>query len=111
MANTKILALDLDGVIFSFNKTYAEVFKEKFNIIIPPETSEYPDEWNYEEKFATKAQIDQVWKWINTEGSYRFWRFMPTYDGAKTFLDKAMEKFDDVYFVTSRSGDRAKIAT
>lgn len=107
----RILACDLDGVIFSFNNCYAELFKQKFGLSYPPETKEYPSVWNWEYPQCTKAQEDEVWKHINGVGNYQFWRFLPAYPDAKHFLNMAQQEFKQIYFVTARSGKECKRAT
>jgi hypothetical protein len=107
----KVLGLDLDGVIFQFNKSYCDLFKEKFNIEFPPETSLYPDTWNYELSKATVSQIDEVWEEINNGRNYDFWRNLQPYEGAQDFLDRANEYFDEIHFITSRTGKDCKVAT
>jgi hypothetical protein len=106
----KVLACDLDGVIFNFNDAYAEMFK-KYGINFPKESPEYPSMWDWEAELATPEQIKEVWKLINGPHSYQFWRFLTPYKGAKEFLALAQQNFDEVAFVTSRPGRDAKRAT
>lgn len=107
----KILACDLDGVIFKFNDSYAQLFKQKFGIEFPFECDQHPNVWNWETPHATKAQIDAVWNYIYNEGSYSFWRFLTPYPGAQEFIQRAQDHFNDIYFITARSGKDAKRAT
>jgi 5'(3')-deoxyribonucleotidase len=107
----KILACDLDGVVFQFNKSYCDLFWELFGIKFPAETSEYPDVWNYEAQLASQGQIEDVWHEINGVRNFHFWRHLPPYEGAQEFLKQAQEKFDDIYFITSRSGPECQRAT
>jgi hypothetical protein len=109
----RILACDLDGIIFKFNDSYRREIQRMYKIDIGEETNEYPNVWYYERAVGvTKEQESAVWDYINSEyGSYHFWRYMPVYDGAKEFLKAAQQTFYDIYFVTARSGPKAQEAT
>jgi len=107
----RVLGCDLDGVVFQFNKSYCDLFRQKFDIQFPSETSLYPYKWDYESELATKEQIDEVWKDIRGPQNYNFWRNLPVYEGAPEFLKLAHEQFDAVHYITARSGPRAKEAT
>lgn len=107
----KILACDLDGVIYAFNKSYIKLFKEMFDIRIPEETNDFPNKWNYELDYASKPQVDEAWHEINHRRNYHFWRFLPPYEDAQEFLTKAQKEFNEIHFITSRSGSDCKRAT
>jgi len=108
----RTLACDLDGVIFKFNDNYSNLIKRMTGIDIPPETAHYPETWYYErEAGVSKKQESEVWSYINGEGNYSFWRFLPAYDGAREFLEKAQQTFENVVFITARSGPKVQQAT
>jgi hypothetical protein len=109
----KVLACDLDGIIFNFNKPYTDWLNAKFKVSIPPDDHNYPNTWNYaiDGNFVTKDQEREFWKWAGGVGNYSFWRFLPVYPGAHNFLAAAQAMFDEVVFITSRPGTEVKRAT
>jgi hypothetical protein len=111
--NNKILALDLDGVIFNFNSSYISWLNTNFKAGIPPDGDNYPDTWNYatDGNYVTKEQEKEFWKYASGIGNYSFWRFLTTYPNAKEFLEKCQTHFSEVHYVTSRPGDDVKRAT
>jgi hypothetical protein len=111
--NQRILACDLDGVIFEFNRAYITWLNNKFKCQIPMPSDTYPDTWNYPEdgNYVTKEQTGEFWGWAADKGNYVFWRFLPAYPGAREFLRYANQKFHEIHFVTSRPGKDVKMAT
>ena len=109
----RVLACDLDGVIFDFNTPYINWLNHKFKSQIPQPSADYPDTWYYvtDGGHVTKEQEGQFWKWAAGEGNYQFWRFLPAYPGAKEFLAGAFDRYSDIYFVTARPGKDAKKAS
>lgn len=109
----RVLACDLDGVIFKFNDAYASLFKQFCGYTYPPETKEYPTSWYWEREHPKydPSHEQKIWQHINGPGNYSFWRFLPAYDGANEFLDNAQSTFNDIYFITARNGKDVKRAT
>lgn len=88
-----------------------DLFEARFGIKFPPISSSYPNEWSYEKKFATSEQIKEIWRMIENDYNYSFWRNLAPYDGAREFLAQAQNKFDKIVFITSRGGDSCQLAT
>lgn len=109
----RVLACDLDGVIFDFNAAYINEMNKRYNAGSPFASDTYPTTWYYltDGNYVTKEQDKEFWSWAANEGNYEFWTSLPSYPGAQEFLRRAFKNFNDVWFVTSRPGKRVKQAT
>lgn len=104
----RIIGVDVDGVLASFNKGYREALitasgRDLFRGETEPPCWDYAPHYGY-----TKAENDAAWKLIT--GSRSFWEGLTILPGAGDFLfalDCAVQ-FDHtparVYFITSRPG-------
>ena len=107
---TKILACDLDGVLFNFNKAYTKWLNDEFRCEIPPDDHYYPTTWHYptDDGHVTYKEEAQFWKWLDKGmNSYDFWANLPTYPDAGEFIKDAQDKFDEIVFITVRPGEGA----
>lgn len=98
----KRLGLDLDGVLFDFNTHFCNLAKSKFSVSHPPIDHTYPDRWDYQWDFITKAQNRELWNHI-IQVSPDWWYRCPTYPWSRDLLEAAYEHGDEIYFITARS--------
>ena len=105
-----IIGCDIDGVLANFNQSYIELLTKQTGIIFPYLSDTYPDVWDYDKAAGcTRQQLNTAWRTIK---SRTFWKDLEAYPGAVEFLAwLSSRQDDDVYFITSRPGDRAKEQT
>lgn len=103
--------VDLDGVCVDFNSAYIQLIKDITGKQLPTPGPDYPTCWNYAAKDGiTPEEDDKVWDHIKQAENY-FWAKLPAYPGTKdalgVLLDRRYEG-DEIYFITSRPGAKAK---
>lgn len=103
------IGIDIDGVLANFTPTYIELIKAvtgEDRFADPPVI----DTWTFERKVGyTAAQLDLVWRTIKRDRN--FWLSLPSMpqaDEAIKALDTLRIDGHDIYFITARSGVRAK---
>jgi uncharacterized HAD superfamily protein len=105
------IGIDLDGVLADFNTPFIALVEKHTGIKLPAPSATYPDVWDFHiAGGVTKAQASAMWEDIKT--SY-FWAKQQPVPGALEALKLvnalAQEPyFWNVYFITSRHGERAK---
>lgn len=106
------LGFDLDGVLADFNTAFIELIRQQTGIVLPRPSATYPDVWNYHVAGGvTPEQEIALW---NTIGHSQFWGTLHAYPETLEVLDKLTKlRFEghDIYFVTSRPGEKAKFLT
>lgn len=109
------LGVDLDGVLANFTDSYARYLTKETGIEFPTSSDEWPTEWDWEiASGVTKAQAKMVWDTHILGKGSRFWLGLKSIDGAGTALRRLNEltrEGHDVYFITHRMGDKAKLQT
>lgn len=111
------IVLDIDGVLADFNRDFIAFANRMHKVNIPtPNRDNWPNEWHYPNRWLTSKQLKETWDHIeNGAFNYQFWRFLPTYEWSRPFLQQLNvlqnEGKVDVWFVTSRPGPDVKRAT
>lgn len=106
------IGIDVDGILADFNTPFRELVKAQTGISLPEISSNYPDTWYYHKVGGVTNEQDKLlWKTIANDPC--FWENVPEYPDAIGFLERLKLDFyhDDIYFITSRSGDNAKKQT
>lgn len=108
-----IYGVDIDGILANFTDAYAELLTKASGVKFPKHSPDWPKVWYWERETPgiTKAIEQKVWNEIMTSD---FWAHLHALPGALetlNLLDHLAFKGDDVYFITSRPGKRAKYLT
>jgi len=111
----KRIGVDIDGCLADFLKSYISTMNLHAGIKMSPPNNDFPPEWNFEVGAGmTPDQISYVWKnYILHEGS-SFWETLSPLEHAKVTilrLNYLAKLGHDVYYLTHRSGDKAKFQT
>lgn len=106
------LGIDVDGVVADFVTGYTDLIRQKFGIRLPPRSDSYPDVWDFElAGGVTKAQRSELLEHIKS--TEFFGALYPenrrTFDALQRLSEATYHH--DVYFITQRSGARAKWLT
>lgn len=110
----RAIGLDVDGVLADFNESFIDrVIAVTGRDLFPPRPFDIPT-WAYPEYYGYTAQENEkVWTSIEQDDS--FWYDLNAYpDGevvSKYLADRLLRHDDDLYFITSRPGLRAKSQT
>ena len=104
------MAAIFDGVLAQFNNSYAALLAQQTGIIFPAESDEWPDTWYWDRK-AGVQKADETSAWKQIKSSDRFWFDLPPYPDVMEFLIWLKYFRQDTYFVTNRSGNKAKYQT
>lgn len=105
------IGVDVDGVLADFNTAFIRRVKDVTGRDLFPEGYE-PTTWNYPESLGyTREEVSKVWDHVTADPT--FWLNLSPYWDAMTVLERLRTEFgnDDVYFITSRPGVRAKAQT
>lgn len=108
-----IIGVDIDGVLANFTDAYAALLTAKTGIEFPKNSSSWPTEW-YWERAAGVNKADETAVWKDGILSTNFWANLPRLPLAEQTLDLLMLKRwegDQVYFITTRPGKKAKLLT
>lgn len=98
-------------MLADFNTAFIHLIKQHTGKQLPPVSDTFPDTWGYDKPHCTSAQSSAMWEEI--KNSY-FWLNLNPLPGAEATLDRlAQRQFagDNVYFITSRPGKKAKLLT
>jgi 5'(3')-deoxyribonucleotidase len=108
------IGIDVDGVLADFNSSFINrVTSTTGRDLFPPRPFDIPC-WDYPEYYGyTREETSQVWETIKSDRF--FWQNLPTYPTTLYDLFTLAARFeghdDDLYFITSRPGIRAKRQT
>lgn len=92
------IALDLDGVVYEWQRTYCYMLRSYFDLDIPP----YNEWWN---KWDSQLQWGEPWmhEWIWTQGIERgLFRYGHMVKDARITLERLASKEHDFVIVTHR---------
>jgi hypothetical protein len=105
-SKSKVLMLDCDGVIFNFCAGVHNLAKELFNkeLVTHHRCARTWEAWS---EPLTKAETNIVWTHVKT--SKTFWFTLPPIINVDDFA--MLNTFNDVYYVTAREGDTARLQT
>jgi hypothetical protein len=105
------IGFDVDGILADFSSSYRRLLKEVTGrALVTPEQALNPTTWYWEREAGyTKAEEDAVWERINRSGT--FWLELGVLPGGERLRNSSVEKFHDLYFITSRSGVDCKWQT
>jgi 5'(3')-deoxyribonucleotidase len=98
------LGIDMDGVLADFIKSFNELVKVHFGIVLPDPA----ETWDYHKALMTSAQRNKAWDIMKTTPFYG--TILPL-DGAIDAIDRLNRltyKGNEVYFITSRPGAMTK---
>src|SRR3990167_8320586 len=111
MPNQRIIGLDCDGVLADFNRDYIELIVARTGKDLFPARPFTITTWEYPELYGySRTEIKKVWHDIITDDS--FWARLLPYSDARQFLDDLWDlDHDNVYFITQRPGQTAKVQT
>lgn len=101
------IGLDVDGVLANFDEAYQKVLCEVSGKVLPEGFE--ADRWDWEDGAGfTKDDLDKAWRLINNTS---FWYDLNPLPRIWEVLVRLGSLNDDVYFITSRPGYRAKQQT
>lgn len=109
------IGFDLDGVLANFSEAFLSALRSAGAQIPADLGADFPKMWDWPEHYgATAAQVGKAWELV-WESSY-FWQNLDYLQGRETIdvirdLNDARRRGHDVYFITHRSGKRAKQQT
>ena len=112
----KTIVLDIDGCLANFNKGYAEIliaiggdrFPADFDPLNPPV-------WFWERHYGYPKEVeDQAWQEYILNSKRRFWQNLeplPDAREALSMLNARQKSGDQVWFVSTRMGEKAHLQT
>jgi len=104
------LALDLDGVLFDFNQAFVQLARQHHpDLVCPTPNNQWPRAWDYLDEYLGKPEVSKLWRMVIH--SRDFWRDIPSYWWAAELLEAAYGRADNIYFITSRSGNHVQRQT
>ncbi len=100
------IIVDVDGVLAEFNHSFAS----ELGLQVTQEWE--PTRWHWPDEMASPEAVKQAWESVN-DPKRSFWYGLPAYPETREALERfsVLSQSDDLYFVTSRSGDTAKCQT
>lgn len=106
--------IDVDGVLANFTDAYAKALTRRTGIEFPVASADWPTSWFWErDAGVTKEQESETWHHDIIQ-SRTFWQRLSPVPNAKPalkHLNKMTQRGDEVYFITNRMGDLAKLQT
>lgn len=105
--------IDIDGVLANFTDNYAALLTAKTGIEFPKNSSTWPTVW-YWERAAGVVKDDENFVWKEGILATTFWLDLEPLPGAEPTLELLSAKRyagDQVYFITTRPGKKAKLLT
>lgn len=96
-----IIAVDLDGVCYEFQKTYRYMLREHRGVEMPP-LDEFWDCWDAYKAYGTEADHEWMWTWGVERGLFRYGH-MTT--GARLGLEALVTDGHEIKVVTHRIAD------
>ena len=111
---SKRIGVDVDGCLANFNQAFIGLLIAQSGRDLFPVHPYDPAEWHYPATLGyTTEEMDRTWAHI--EASTEFWENLDGYPDAAQFLRnldwRHRRAGDDIYFITSRPGRRAKEQT
>lgn len=106
------LGLDIDGVLADFVSGYAELVRKELGIQLPPVSDSYPPLWDFD--YAAGVTPAQRTVLFGQAATTEFWGKLHALKETPYVLDQlARLRYEGhhIYFITDRSGDRAKFLT
>ncbi len=104
------IGLDIDGVFADFNESFIQrVVDVTGKDLFPSEPFDIPT-WNYPEHYGY-TEVDVMTVWADIKKDTAFWACLPAYAWTEEALYRLDPDNDDLYFITSRPGIRAKAQT
>lgn len=104
------LALDCDGVLFDFNSAFVQWARQEHpSLVCPNVGNHWPRAWDYLDEYLGKAEVSKLWRKVIR--SRCFWRDISPYWWSADLLEAAYARADNIYFITSRSGDHVQRQT
>ena len=107
---SRVIAVDLDGVLIDFNSGFAKVLKQvaptvKLDVFDP----RFPAVWGWPAHYGYTGD-DEEKAWREVIHSSLFWKALFPYATAIADLEylNQLQSKHDIYFVTTRPGDTAK---
>ena len=119
MAVKRVVACDLDGCLVCWNTPFAKLLiKAQGEDLLPPDWERTEPEWvtcwDWPSHYGY-TKISQELAWHEARESGDFWYRLPAYKEAQVVLDTLNDLVNadeiDLYFITQRSGSRAKQST
>lgn len=110
MSKSKVIGVDIDGVLADFNGSYQELIIDQTgrDLFLPkpyqPHCWQYPRAVGY-----TIEEEDTAWETI--KDSTTFWQKLNPLPGAREFIHGLEGQTDTLYFITSRVGKHVKWQT
>lgn len=109
------LALDIDGVLARFTDSYAHFLTRETGIAFPRASEDFPQEWFWERAMGvTPEQEAKVWTERILQPGSKFWYKLHPMDGAGGIIRRLNDLTrvgHEVFFLTHRMGDKAKLQT
>lgn len=106
------IGVDIDGVLANFTDSYAALLTKQTGIIFPKNSSTWPTEWYWDRAAGVqKPDENAVWDQIK---SSTFWLDLAPLPGAEDTLQLLSARRyagDQIYFITTRPGLKAKLLT
>lgn len=103
------LGLDLDGVLFDFNRQFIHLARQEFGVDIPDAGLLFPTRWDYMDDYLDSKQVSHLWDIICRKDGF-FWANLPCYQWSEPLLALAFNT-QKLYYITSRSGPRVQQQT
>ena len=103
------LGFDLDGVFVDFNRGFAALFPDRR---VPIGLPDFPPVWDWPQYYgATEEEVTAAWTQVHE--SRGFWLGLSGYSGISSLIGRLIDLVweHDLYFITSRTGHRAKWQT
>lgn len=109
------LGFDVDGCLANFTDSYASELTKVSGIVFPKASSEWPTAWFWDREMGvTHTDESKVWKGVIMKEGSTFWQTLAPLEGANEvlkLLNHRIKLGDEVYFITNRMGDQAKLQT
>jgi 5'(3')-deoxyribonucleotidase len=106
------IGIDIDGVLADFVSGYSELVRKDLDIQLPPVSNTYPPVWDFD--YAAGVTIAQRMELFAKVANTEFWGKLNPMKEALYVLDQLTRlRFEGhhIYFITDRSGARAKFLT
>lgn len=106
------IGCDVDGVLANFNEAFATRLHAVTGRDVLPKEDQFPV-WHWPQQHGyTDAEVEQTWASVFADP--RFWLLLPPYPTTENMLHRLSIRDamgDDIYFITNRSGIKAKQQT
>lgn len=109
------LGVDIDGCLANFTDSYSKHLSQVTGLVFPKASDAWPTEWYWDRAAGVNKDDEaKVWKEVITAEGSDFWETLDHLDGAPATikqLNRLAKAGHDVYFLTHRMGDKAKLQT